>query len=100
MAYLDDLEGLGNGSLGIEGKAGIDLGGDLAGDDLENLGTELNEKTVKSQLDLVVGRTALGLGVGNGLVDQSDVLGLLGSGQDERGVGRGILGLVLADGCS
>lgn len=33
-------------------------------------------------------------------VDKGGVLGLLGSGQDQRGVGGGILGLVLADGYS
>lgn len=50
-------------------------------------------------LDLVVDTLALGLAVGNGGVDQGGILGLLGSGQDQGGVGGGILGLVLADSC-
>ena len=77
---------------------GVDLGGDLAGDDLEDLGAELDEQAVERELNLLVGRAALGLGVGDGLVDQGGVLGLLGGGEDERGVGRRILRLVLADG--
>lgn len=77
---------------------GVDLSGHLAGDDLEDLGAELDEQAVEGQLDLLVGRAALGLGVGDGLVDQSRVLGLLGGGEDERRVGRRVLRLVLADG--
>lgn len=38
------------------------------------------------------------LAVLNGGVNQRRVLGLLGGGEDERGVGCGILGLVLLDG--
>lgn len=96
--YLDDLEGLVDGGLGVEGQVGVDLGGDLAGDDLEDLGAELDQEAVESKLDLLLGRAALSLGVRDGLVDQGGVLGLLGGGEDEGGVGRRILGLVLADG--
>lgn len=32
--YVDDVQGLLYGRLCVEGEAGIDLGGDLAGDDL------------------------------------------------------------------
>lgn len=38
------------------------------------------------------------LAILNGLVNQSGVLGLLGSSKDEGGVGGGVLGLVLFDG--
>lgn len=77
---------------------GVDLGGDLTGDDLEDLGAELDQEAVERELNLLLGRAALALGVRNGLVDQGGVLGLLGGGEDEGGVGRRILGLVLADG--
>lgn len=77
---------------------GIDLGGDLAGDDLEDLGAELDEQAVEGELNLLVGGPALGLGVGDGLVDQGGILGLLGGREDEGGVGGRVLGLVLADG--
>lgn len=38
------------------------------------------------------------LSVGNGGLDELGVFGLLGGGEDQRGVGRGILGLVLSNG--
>lgn len=97
MSYLDDGEGLVDGGLGVEGQLGVDLGGDLAGDDLEDLLAELNEETVKGGIDLLVDGLALGLTVGNGGIDESSVLGLLGGSQDQGGVGGGILGLVLAN---
>jgi hypothetical protein len=50
-------------------------------------------------LDLLIEGAALLLTVGNGSVDEGGVLGLLGSSQDQGGVGGGILGLVLANGC-
>jgi hypothetical protein len=97
--YLDDGEGLVDGALGVKGQLGVDLGGDLAGNDLEDLLAELNEETVQGGIDLLVDGAALGLTVGNGRVNESCVLGLLGSSQDQGGVGGGILGLVLADSC-
>ena len=57
-----------------------------------------DEETVEGVVDLGVDVTTLLLGVGDGDVHQGSVLGLLGSGQDEGGVGGGILGLVLANG--
>ena len=97
--YLDDLKGLLDGTLGVEGQLGVNLSGDLAGNDLEDLLSELNEETVESGLDLLVEGLAVLLAVGDGSVDESGVLGLLGSGEDQGGVGGGILGLVLANGC-
>lgn len=97
--YVNDVESLVNGGLGVEGEAGIDLGGDLAGDDLEDLLAKLDEEAVESGVDLAVNVTALLLGVLDGGVDQLGVLGLLGGSEDERGVGGGILRLVLANGC-
>jgi len=38
------------------------------------------------------------LAVGDSIVDQMGVVGLLGSSQDQRGVGGGISGLVLGNG--
>jgi hypothetical protein len=96
-SYLDDGEGLVNGGLGVEGQLGVNLGGDLAGNDLEDLLAELNEETVQGGIDLLVDGLALGLTEGNGSVDESGVLGLLRGSQDQGRVGGGILGLVLAD---
>lgn len=39
----DELLGLGLGALLIEGQAGVDFGRDTAGDDGQDLLTELNE---------------------------------------------------------
>ncbi|RUS24477.1 hypothetical protein BC938DRAFT_473523 [Jimgerdemannia flammicorona] len=41
LVELDDTECLGNGALGIEGEAGINLGRDATGNDLEDLNTEV-----------------------------------------------------------
>lgn len=98
--YVNDVQGLVNGGFGVEGEAGVNLGGYLAGDDLEDLLAELDEEGVESSVDLVVDGAALLLGVGDGLVNQLGVLGLLRSGKDEGGVGGGILWLVLRNGCS
>lgn len=93
------MQGLVDGGLGVEGESGINLGGDLAGDNGENLLAELNQQAVESSVDLVVEVTALALGVVDGDIYQLGVLGLLGGSQDERGVGGGILRLVLGNGC-
>jgi hypothetical protein len=99
FTYLDDVEGLVDGALGVEGQLGVDLGRDLAGDDFQDLLAELDQEAVQGGLDLIVDGATLLLAVGNGGVDESGILGLLGSSQDQGGVGGGILGLVLADGC-
>lgn len=92
------MQGLVDGGLGVEGEAGVDLGGDLAGDDFEDLLAELDQQAVESGVHLCVDIAAGLLGVLDGLIDQLRVLGLLRRGEDERGVGGGILGLVFSDG--
>jgi hypothetical protein len=53
------VQGLVNGGLGVKGEASVDLGGDLAGNDLKNLLAELNEKTVEGGVDLLVNGATL-----------------------------------------
>ena len=96
---LDDLQSLVDGSLGVERETGVNLGRNLAGDDLEDLTTELNQESVESIVDLLVQAATLLLGEVDGGIDQLGVLGLLGGSEDKRGVGGGILGLVLSDAC-
>lgn len=98
-SYLDNVEGLVDGSLGVEGVVSIDLSGDLSWDDLQDLLAELDEETVEGGVDLVVDvcSTVL-LAVGDGNIDESGILWLLGGSQDQGRVGGGILWLVLADG--
>lgn len=98
LVELDDVQGLVDRGLGVEGEAGVNLGRDLAGDDLEDLLAELDQETVQRSIDLIVDRAALLLGVGNGVVDELGVLGLLGGSQDQGRVGGSILRLVLANG--
>jgi hypothetical protein len=98
LTYVDDAEGLLNGDLLVEGEAGVDLSGDLAGDNLQDLGTETDEQVVKGHVDLLGDILAVLLAVGDSLVDELGVLGLLGGGEDEGRVGGGILRLVLANG--
>lgn len=98
QAYLNDAEGLLDGDVLVEGETGVNLSGDLAGDDLQDLATELDEQVVEGDVDLLVDVLAVLLAVRDSLVDELGVLGLLGSGEDEGRVGGGILGLVLANG--
>lgn len=96
--YVNDAEGLLDGDLLVEGEAGVDLSGDLAGDDLQDLSTELDKQVVEGDVDLLSDVLAVLLAVGDSLVDELGVLGLLGGGEDEGRVGGGILRLVLANG--
>jgi hypothetical protein len=96
--YVNDAESLLDGDLLVEGEAGVDLSGDLAGDNLQDLGTETDEEVVEGHVDLLVGVLAVLLAVGDSLVDELGVLGLLRRGEDEGRVGGGILRLVLANG--
>lgn len=98
LVEVNELQSLLDGGVLVERESGVDLGGDSTGDNLENLGAELDEQLVQSNVDLLLGVGGLGLGERNGLVNELGVLGLLGSGQDQRGVGGGVLGLVLGDG--
>lgn len=59
MIYLDEVQGLVNRGLGVKGEARIDLGGDLAGDNLKNLLAELDEQTVEGGVDLFIEGAAL-----------------------------------------
>ena len=52
LVETNDLLGLGNGGLLIERKTGINLSGNTARDDLENLNTEVDKELVKSRLGL------------------------------------------------
>jgi hypothetical protein len=90
LTNLNNAQSLVNGGLCAEGENGIDLGGDLAGNDLKNLLAELDEEVVQGRVNL--------LGLGNGSVKQRSVLGLLGGGEDQGRVGGSILRLVLANG--
>ena len=98
-AHVNDVQSLVDRLLGVKGVAGVDLGGDLAGDDLEDLLAELDEEAVEGVLDLGVDVAALGLAVLDGHVHELGILGLLGGGEDQGRVRRGILGRVLGDGC-
>ena len=59
LVELDDVQGLVDRGLGVEGEAGVDLGGDLAGDDLQDLLAELDEKVIQGGVDLFVEGFAL-----------------------------------------
>ena len=98
LTYVDDAKSLLDGDVLVKGETGIDLGGDLAGNDLQDLATELDEEVVEGDVDLLVDLLAVLLAVGDSLVDELGVLGLLGGGEDEGGVGGSILRLVLANG--
>ena len=98
VTYVDNAESLLDGDILVEGEAGVDLSGDLAGDDLEDLAAELDKEVVEGDVDLLVGVLAVLHTVRDSIVNELGVLGLLGGGEDEGRVGGGILRLVLANG--
>lgn len=57
--YLDDVQGLVDRGLGVEGEAGVDLSRDLAGDDVEDLLAELDQQAVEGGIDLLIEGLAL-----------------------------------------
>lgn len=93
------MQGLVDRGLGVEGQLGVNLSRDLAGDDLQDLTAELDQQTVEGGIDLLVDGAAALLAVRNSGIDEAGVFRLLGRGQDQGGVGGGVLGLVFADGC-
>lgn len=52
LVETNDLLSLGDGGLLVEGETGIDLGGDTARDDLEDLNTKVDQQLVQSILGL------------------------------------------------
>ena len=54
LVEVDQVMGLADGRLGVEGEPGIDLGRDPAGDDLEDLLAETDRQLVGAGLDLGV----------------------------------------------
>src|SRR5262249_28958678 len=98
LVHADQLAGLGQRSLGVKTKAGIDLSGDTTGNDLEDLATEGDEQLVHE-------RNAAGRGVAGGphgkvecLVHEVLVVRLLGRLEKERRIRGRVLRLVFGDG--
>lgn len=56
---LNDVKSLVDGSLGVEGEPSINFRGDLSGDDLQDLLSELNQQTVEGEVDLLFDVLAL-----------------------------------------
>lgn len=52
--HFNNVQGLVNAGLGVERETGIDLSGDLAGNNLQDLLAKLNQETVKGSIDLGV----------------------------------------------
>lgn len=92
------MQGLVYGGLSVERKARINFCGDLAGDDLEDFLAKLHQEVVQCGVNLLLDVAAVLLAILDSRVNQLLVLGLLGRGEDERGVGGRILWLILVDG--
>lgn len=95
--HLNNVEGLVNRGLLIEGKLGVNLCGNLARNNLQDLLAELDKEVIQCSIDLLVNGASFLLSVLNGLVDELCVLLLLGGCEDEGWVGSGVLRLVLSD---
>lgn len=92
------MQGLVDGGLCVEGKAGVNFCGDFAGDNGEDLLAELDQEVVQCGVNLLLNGAAVLLAVRNSDVNQLLVVGLFRGREDEGGVGGRILGLVLLDG--
>jgi len=69
LVKVNELVGLGNSTGLVEGELGVNLGGYSTGDDLEELLTETNEKSVHGVLSLLFLVTSLLLTELDGLGD-------------------------------
>lgn len=92
------MESLVYGSLGVEREPCVNLGGNLARNDLEDLFAKLNEQGVQSAVGLVFNGTTSGPADLDGSINELLVLRLLRSGKDQGRVGRSILRFVLVNG--
>ncbi len=100
LVLRDDVAGGGDGFVGVVGEAGVDFGGDAAGDDLEDLLAEGDGEFLEGEGgDVMVGGFGAGgvAGLLEDAVDDGSVFGHAGRGGDEGGIGGGILRLVLLD---
>lgn len=97
-SYVDDVEGLSDGLLGVEREARVNLRRDLAWDDLQDLLAELHEQAVQGRVHLRVDVFAVVLAVLYRRVHELAILGLFRGGEDQGRVGGSILRLVLVDG--
>ena len=96
----DQLAGFGDRGFGVKAQAGIDLGGDAAGDDFEDLLAEGDADFIEGFAHHLFGggrRAADLAGFAQGGVDQVLVGRNLGGRQDQGGVGGGVPGGELLD---
>ena len=96
----DDGARLGDGLVDVVGEAGVDLGGDAAGDDVENLATEGDfEGPEGLRGDVLVRGTGTGIlaHLLQHVIDDGLILGLLCGGGDQRRIRGGVLRLELLD---
>lgn len=118
LVQVNDVQSLADRLLGVVREGSVDFGGDLAGDDLEDAATELNQETVEGVVDLLIDGGALNdshqyvahlqspksdntylvLAVRDSGVDELSVRGVLSRSEDQRRVGGSILRLVLGNG--
>ena len=52
LVERDEMPGLGDGGVGVEAEARVDLGGDATGDDLEDLAAEGHREAVQGGVDI------------------------------------------------
>ena len=94
----DEVAGFFDGGLGVEREAGVHLGGDAAGDDLEDFAAEGDEEVV-DDLAVECGAGERGVAVvGDGFFEERLVVGVLDGLVDQGGVRRGVLRREGADG--
>ena len=94
FVHADEVTGFVDVGLGVEGEAGVDFGGDAAGDDFEDFEAEGDDEAVHDGVEKGGAGEGGGFAVGDGFFDEGLVFVFLGGLEDEGGVGGGVLGFV------
>jgi hypothetical protein len=96
--HANQLSRLGQAALEVKAQARIDLAGNPAGDDLEDLAAEVDQQPVHELRRAGFLVAGVVHGVKQGIVRQMFVLRLLGCLIEQRRIGRCVLRLVAGDG--
>ncbi len=94
FVHADEVAGFVDVGLGVEGEAGVDFGGDAAGDDFEDFEAEGDDEAVHDAVEEGGSGEGGGFAVCDGFFDEGFVFVFLGGLEDEGRVGGGVLGFV------
>lgn len=80
--YLNNAQSLVDGGFRIKGETGIDFGRNFTGDDFEDLLAKFDQKTVYSEIHLLIDVFALVLAVRDGRINKTSIFRFFGCGEE------------------